>query len=379
MNQGYMQAVGRVGGIGGNENGGSGENCPESSSLSSALCKRSSFIALRRAIYSSTIQITTAYRAAIQTLMEVCPLAEHIDLKDHYLAFIELENFGIATDLPDERLSVRQLKDTIQLTLLQQSEYLRRFSLTFCEKVREDEKLQKAGVLKHVKEIISKIRTVSDKLGNILEYHQALGLVPLPELEQRALNIRRHSGGQQMKRLLPLRTVYTSLFSTGLHLQNSLLKVRHLEGFFDSMEKRRGEGDSLGAIMPDEKQLVDWLQNFKEIQTELNSCLTCLEDGATEIDTLGRPSSSRSDTSRSETSDIPVEVKAPAAEQTVHVIDEKAEVKHMDEVFEAFISARNVDPSELGFEDNFICREEVERCKASERQSKRVVRELKSV
>ena len=34
---------------------------------------------------------------------KVCPLAEHIDLKDHYLAFIELENFGIATDLPDER------------------------------------------------------------------------------------------------------------------------------------------------------------------------------------------------------------------------------------------------------------------------------------
>ena len=28
-----------------------------------------------------------------------------------------------------------------------------------------------------------------------------------------------------LKRLLPLRTVYTSLFSTGLHLQNSLLKV----------------------------------------------------------------------------------------------------------------------------------------------------------
>merc|ERR550532_154261 len=381
MNQGYMQAVGGVGRGGGHAGLDDGEESPaEASSLSSALCKRSSFIALRRAIYSSTIQITTAYRAAIQTLMEVCPLAEHIDLKDHYLAFIELENFGIATNLPDERLSVRQLKDTIQLTLLQQSEYLRRFSLTFCEKalhhckkVREDEKLQKAGVLKHVKEIISKIRTVSDKLGNILEYHQALGLVPLPELEQRALSIRRQSGGQQVKRLLPLRTVYTSLFSTGLHLQNSLMKVRHLEGFFDSMEKRRGEGDSLGAIMPDETQPLDWLQNFKEIQTELNSCLTYLEDGATEIDTLGRPSSSRSDTSRSEMSDqlsTAAEAKDPA-EQTVHVIDEKAEVKHMDEVFEAFISARNVDPSELGFEDNFISKEEVERCKASERQSKR--------
>ena len=38
-------------------NDGSEENYPESSSLSSALCKRSSFIALRRAIYSSTIQV----------------------------------------------------------------------------------------------------------------------------------------------------------------------------------------------------------------------------------------------------------------------------------------------------------------------------------
>merc|ERR1719206_1362410 len=331
MNQGYMQAVGGFGPGGGNGPVENGENCPGGSSLSAALCKRSSFIALRRAIYSSTIQITTAYRAAIQTLMEVCPLAEHIDLKDHYLAFIELENFGISSDLPDERLSVRQLKDTIQLSLLQQSEYLRRFSLTFCEKVRENEKMHKAGVLKHVKEIISKIRTVSDKLGNILEYHQALGLVPLPELEQRALSIRRQSAGQQGKRLLPLRTVYTSLFSTGLHLQNSLMKVRHLEGFFDSMEKRRGEGDSSGAIMPDEKQLLEWLQNFKEIQTELNSCLTCLEDGATEIDTLGRPSSSRSDTSgRSEASDLSASSPVIKPEQeTVHVIDEKAEVKHM--------------------------------------------------
>ena len=39
---------------------------------------------------------------------QVCPLAEHIDLKDHYLAFIELENFGIATDLPDERCQSSQ-------------------------------------------------------------------------------------------------------------------------------------------------------------------------------------------------------------------------------------------------------------------------------
>ena len=39
---------------------------------------------------------------------KVCPLAEHIDLKDHYLAFIELENFGISSDLPDERCQFSQ-------------------------------------------------------------------------------------------------------------------------------------------------------------------------------------------------------------------------------------------------------------------------------
>ena len=29
--------------------------------------------------------------------------------QDHYLAYIELENFGIQKDIPDQRLSVRQV------------------------------------------------------------------------------------------------------------------------------------------------------------------------------------------------------------------------------------------------------------------------------
>lgn len=33
--------------------------------------------------------------------MEVSPLAEHIDFKEHYIAFIELDNFGIV-DIPPE-------------------------------------------------------------------------------------------------------------------------------------------------------------------------------------------------------------------------------------------------------------------------------------
>ena len=37
--------------------------------------------------------------------MSATPLSENIDLKDHYLAFIQLENFGIEKELPDERFN----------------------------------------------------------------------------------------------------------------------------------------------------------------------------------------------------------------------------------------------------------------------------------
>ena len=63
----------------------------------------------------------------------------------------------------------------------------------------------------------------------------------------------------------------------------------------------------------------------------------------------------------------------------MRVIDAAAEVKHMDEVFEAFIASHDYEPAELGFEDDFIAREEVERREASQKQSKRVLTELKTV
>ena len=39
------------------------------------------------------------FRQAIERLMSITPLNESIDLKDHYLAFIELENFGVFFEL----------------------------------------------------------------------------------------------------------------------------------------------------------------------------------------------------------------------------------------------------------------------------------------
>ena len=59
---------------------------------------------------------------------------------------------------------------------------------------------------------------------------------------------------------MPLRNVYSSLFSTGLHLQNSLLKIRHLEGFFEAFDKNKNSSECVSNLMPDEAQLLDWLK-----------------------------------------------------------------------------------------------------------------------
>ena len=58
MNNGYMQMNGK------NNETEAGTNSGEESELSKALCRRSSFIPLRRAMYSQTVQIITVYRYA---------------------------------------------------------------------------------------------------------------------------------------------------------------------------------------------------------------------------------------------------------------------------------------------------------------------------
>ena len=58
------------------------------------------------------------------------PLADHVDLREHYIAFIDLEAFGInpatASDVKGSDISTKELRDTVQVALVQQSEYLRR-------------------------------------------------------------------------------------------------------------------------------------------------------------------------------------------------------------------------------------------------------------
>ena len=53
------------------------------------------FPALRLATYKCTIQLLQSYREALSQLLEASPLADYVDMKDHYIAFVDLECFGI--------------------------------------------------------------------------------------------------------------------------------------------------------------------------------------------------------------------------------------------------------------------------------------------
>ena len=141
--------------------------------------------------------------------------------------------------------------------------------------------------------------------------------------------------------------MYSTLFSTGLHLQNSLLKLRHMEGVFEALEKSKDK-ESVSSFKPSDKQVLDWLRGFQDIQTELNQCLTCLDDGVEEMETIARPSTSSTNQSDSEPSQAG---RTPSVQE--RKIDENDEMARMEEVFEAFISC-DFHVGNLCFEDDFV-------------------------
>ena len=191
---------------------------------------------------------------------------------------------------------------------------------------------------------------------------------------------------------MPLRNVYTSLFSTGLHLQNSLLKVRHLEGFFEALDKAKHDGDSIANIIPNEAQLLDRLkvklkllfcfqyfssimQGFQDIQSELNACLTCLDDGVEEIDYIARPASARSMTeSELSATESSVDIHDNLKKQQSRGVDDKTEIAQMDEVFQAFIAQ----DTDLSFDDDFVPQTDTKKSKKGKKQSNKIAKEMKS-
>ena len=169
---------------------------------------------------------------------------------------------------------------------------------------------------------------------------------------------------------MPLRNVYSTLFTTGLHLQNSLLKLRHIEGLFEALEKSKDK-ETVSTFIPSDKQVLGWLHGFQEIQTELNHCLTCLDGGVEEMETIARPTATSSSRSSSSSESVDCQINEKFSHHWQQV-DENEEIAKMDQVFEAFISCDfNVDS--LCFEDDFVTK-----TTELDSQSKKVPGESKS-
>ena len=242
-------------------------------------------------------------------------------------------------------------------------------------------------------------------MSRVFDYHEAMG-IDLTSDKQKALTKKRAASFD----FVPLRSVYTSLFSTGLHLQNSLLKVRQLEKIFDIMEKRRSdksatheEGDgctnkelsplSPPSGTPSQAEIVQWLRGFEEIQGELNACVGCLDEGVSQIDRLQEEDKDKCDGGKhkfNKTDDNFVghgyDLNSKDLPKTVvPLVDNDDPKQHLDEVFEAVIKAERDEDESGGGKTTFnsmLTKQRKEELAIAQRKinsEKRLMEELKHV
>jgi len=121
---------------------------------------------------------------------------------------------------------------------------------------------------------------------------------------------------------------------------------------------------------------------FKEIQSSLQTCLSCLDTGVVQIDKIGKtcaatsvPSGDGLSSNLGGSSPV-IEVKD--SKGNVIIIQEKVDIAPVDEVFEAYIAARdnNQNSEEV---DDLITNDEAKRNEANKKQSENVLKELKTV
>ena len=98
------------------------------------------------------------------------------------------------------------------------------------------------------------MEAAGDRLRHVLEYQQAMGVVTEVPVSQVTL-LSLYPDTPVPVQLLPLPSVYTTLHTTGLHLQNSLLKVRLLENCWDAVREDKDDKAFLNT-----SKLSEWLQ-----------------------------------------------------------------------------------------------------------------------
>ena len=114
--------------------------------------------------------------------------------------------------------------------------------------------LDSYAVQKHIEDITESMEAARNRLSQVVEYQQAMGVVTeVPVSQVTMLSL--YPDTPVPVQLLPLPSVYTTLHTTGLHLQNCLLKVRQLEDCCDAVREDKDDTDFLTT-----SKLSEWLQ-----------------------------------------------------------------------------------------------------------------------
>ena len=276
-------------------------------------------------------------RESTLVLMSDFPLAPEYDSAEHYLASVGVRRFSLS----DEKLSVRDMRDAVNLLVVLQSELHRRFCLTFSADLR----LDMAGT----EQVWTVCRGLTDRTDNmcrgletVLTYHECLGLQE--ESPRPSVSLAVASAGN----------VSGELRSGVRHVQNCLLKLRQTLQLADSNSHLDQTRDSLVDIIHE-------LNTSREILEEaLQSLLMSINP---------QPNIEKLDIGR-------IEDKGKSEDEKKKIIlNENDEIRHEDEVFEAFIKRENSDDENI--DDLFV--NEVQTNTKERSHSRKVLTELKTV
>ena len=267
-------------------------------------------------------------------MLSTVPLSPEYEESDQYLASVDVSKFSL--ELEAESASVPRLRDTVNLLLLLQSELHRRFCLSFCSDLRP-ELTGVTGLWRLCQDLTLTLDNITEHLTTVLKYHQCLGVD--------------HSQSPPTRLEMPGRQLTPQLTSGSLHLQNCLLKLRQV-------------------IDSSDCELLNTRDSLTDIISELKTSQDILTDALETVNVTINPEHIQ----KIQSKEIQEEEQDEDRGKII-VIKEDDEIRHEDEVFEAFIK-KDISTDEGNEDEKRI---DEGKNKNDKKQSRRVLTELKTV
>ncbi|XP_064611145.1 vezatin-like [Liolophura sinensis] len=318
----------------------------------------------------SMMYIRNATRRLLQTLYPLYPESG----TSHYLAFMDLEDFGPCVHVTGnseesraqlleatDSFSVAALKGMSNLWILQQSEFIRCLAICFQSLSQwPATKAQSLSIHRLLHEVMkTPVSMLEDSLTTLqrcYDFHYASTVVdntsePVPD----------RAGNSQLKGL------YVAIHSLDLHLQ-SALKIS--QSLASDIQKQIDNSDA----EPSDEPNNEWMQKLLRIKTELAACHDCMSEGQSQGDRLFRrqPESAEGETHGKVSLSMK---KQPATKATVQILGEPV---IEDEVFETYVDDEAEDMQASAW-DEFLSPEEKAKKKKEKEEAVRLLSELRTV